>query len=310
MARSSPTVIINEHFMMHCDKRAILVVAPYMLQQAERVYTQWCQQGKEIHHRFRTSDGRMHIETMTFTVAMLHASPDTLVMSRKYLEEVLLWMFDTAPTASEFGYRHLCRHYLHAEDIIGGAETGRDMHNSVYKDKLFKRFKFWLCAKLIALYEVRGEGQLVFNAINKTTSGVIRESRDGHLREFNSILQQQRGIDYVAMSIQDIAKLNNHNGELGGEYTFTQNQLRLKIIADTKDIEATNRRNSALRQQISKEIGSDAHTYKSYIESRSARNDRPGAHSGKEYLAYIRKKSTELHTQRQLRWPGVVQEYS
>ena len=112
------------------------------------------------------------------------------------------------------------------------------------------------------------------------------------------------------MTIQESTKLNHRNGELGGDYTFTQNQLRLKIIADTKDIEATNKRNSILRHQISKEIGNDAQKYKSYVESRTARNDRPGAHGGKEYLVYIRKRATEFHTQRQNRWPGVTQEYS
>jgi hypothetical protein len=314
MMRLSPTIIVSEHYMVHCDKRSMLILAPYLLEQAATIFAQWCDQEKVVKYNYKTPDGRTETDSLSYTV-------DTTTMSRRHLEEVILWMLDTPPHESEFGYRHLCRHYLHAADIHGAQAdmhgvnpgAGRDMHASMYKEKLFKRFKFWMCAKLIALYEARGEGQLVYNAMNKTTSVVIRDARDKYHREFNSILQQQAAdtcTDYIAMTIASISKLVESNGQLHEKYNFSQNRLRLKIIAATTEIDVTNRRNSCLRQQIAKEIGNDAHKYKSYMESRQKRNDRPGAHSGRDYLVFIRERSAELHTKRQKKWPGVTQEYS
>ena len=289
MMRASPSIIVSEHYMVHCDKRSILILAPYILEQAGAVYTQWCNEDRLV------------------------ISGRGKSMSHRHLEAVLLWMLDTHPHESDFGYRHLCRHYVHAADMLRDVEYGRDMHVSIYKENLFKRFKYWMCAKLVALHAARGEGQLVFNAMNKTTSTVIREARDKYHREFNDISQQRvmhTGIDHVAMTIQEISKLTEKDGQLNEQYNFTQNRLRLKIIAATSEIDLTTRRNACLRQQIAKEIGNDAHKYKSYTQSRRERKDRPGAHSGCDYLAFVREKSTEYHTRRQCLWPGVTQEYT
>ena len=312
MMRSLPTVIVSEHFMLHCDKRARLIIAPFMLAEAQRLYENWCHLHKQQTRRVRSEDGTTRQETITYGPVLLQQrdKKGLLAMRRTHLERVLMWMFDTAPEDSEFGYRHLCRHYVHPEDLLGGPDRGRDMHNSMYKDKLFWRFKFWLCDKMMELYEADGEGQLVYKAMNKTTTKAIRDVQTGFVAEFNEIERRRLGPGCRKLTASQICQLPEANGQLEARYDFAQNRLRLKILSKAKEITTYGHRTTALRQQIAKEIGADAHLYGSYLESRLKRNDRPGAHSGRDYLTYLRESSTKYHKQRRVRWPAVAHEYN
>ena len=305
LMRSSPTVVITEHFMIHCDKRAAIIIAPFLLDQAALLYREWCDQNMMRTNRYSRPDGSVEVANITFTSDLV--SPHRqLRMKRKHLHEVLIYMFDTSRDESVYGYRHLCRHYLHGDQFFGDGR-GRDMHTSVFKESLFVRFKHWLTGKMIGLYECKGEGQLVFNAMNKTSSTAIDTEISTYHKEFNRI---QTDENRPTMTLDEIAKLSDLNGRLEPPFTFAQSRLKSKLVAKQSELARTKRKINGLKQQICKEMGNGVEKYTSYLQSRNDRDDRPGAHSGKDYLDFIREKSSHYHTERQARWPRVTKEYN
>ena len=287
MMRLNPNVMLTEHFMFACDKRGTIILADFLLQRAidntnhrirhkEKLTpheTQFLQQLTDY-------NGRPLFNELGDFTAKRSRKAGTIRPSLMHL--ALHQMFEQTP--EQGGYRDLCRHYLHPEDMQGDASTGRDVswpddQTRRYKQGLATQFERKLIYDLCELYmHTPHEGDLVLNS-----------------------MPQQSQADQLAIQhhTETLRRLQENNGS-----PEEIEALELIINAIKKQLAAAHKRRKNNNVQNRNPVKA-----KGYINGRKTRNDRPGAHRGQEYICYLRSLARENHKQRKQIHPQITVDY-
>lgn len=298
MMRQIPTVCVTEHFVLMCDKRGIIVLAPYLIATARALRVAWARGATEVAPQDVAPEDAVHLPATGPVPPVPERRPhkdERIDLVRR----VLPAMFDAPPELTPLGFRHLARDYLCAADHDG--RTGRDLYRGEVWEKRFRCAKRYLAGRLGELMRCPGEGLLGLRAANRADPVRAKERVVQLVRSFNAASPTR-----APLTAKDIESLGVVGGRLGrGEFTEAQHRTRDSLLAAMKtlrDAYATNAR-------IDRETAHGGKEHASYLASRASRNDRPGAHSGAGYLAYIEELARRMHSERRQIHPGVAHEY-
>ena len=288
MRDMNPNVLLTEHFMFACDKRGVIILADFLLQQAIELANRRIRQKDKL-----TQQETLFLKQLTDYNGhpLFHElSCDFLIKNSRsngllappLLHLCLHQLLNKPP--EQGGFRDLCRHYLHKEDLDGAPETGRDVawpdeRIRSYKHGLATQFERKLIYDLNELYmHTPREGDLVINSMPQHS-----QADEAALSERADRLAQMRKAHADPVEIET---------------------LQLIVDAMRKQLAAARKRRKNPHVQNPRPV--DA---RGYIESRKIRNDRPGAHSGADYIRHLRTLARLNHNERKKIHPQVTLDY-
>ena len=308
-----PTAVIDEHYFMHADSRAPLIVGEHVLLGAEAVYRQSCTENKVFTVTEQDQNGNRRKVRVGFTPEMLQGdcSVGRHWMRRTHLQEVLLWMFDTAPEESPHGFRHLCRCYLtaaHRSALTGQPHTtGDDMFKDAERCADFYCYKRYLTVEMLNLYYCKGEGMLGHNVVIKASLETLAKERRELTKKFNELQKPDAEGRVEEYTAEQILSLRATKHGLDGRFTSDQSAIHIELREKEAEFTAAKEKLKQLRKLLDEEIGPEARQHRTYMESRTQRDDHVGKHSGEQYIELLQQTALEMHRLRIKRWGIRVQ---